>query len=255
MCVHNALGIYRKVDLFITPSALMREVLIQAGYEADRIVHIPSFYAGNVAADADVAEGDYILYFGRISVEKGLDTLLQAFALASPDVRLILAGTDVDGLAARLQKLAEELGIGDRVEFVGFKGREELDEFIRHCLCTVVPSRWYDNCPMSVLESFAFGKPVIGSDIGGIPEQVTPECGLLFPPNNAEKLAERLKQMLQDAGNRASMGSAAKRRLQEVYSPDRHCGRLLAIFEELINGTDPREIGRREAQNAVHRVG
>ena len=255
MCVHNALGVYRKADLYITPSAFMRGVLIEAGYPEDRIIHLPSFYSGNVADDAGVDEDDYILYFGRISTEKGLDTLLHAFAIANPDVRLVLAGSDVDGLTARLQALAEELRIADRVEFVGFKGREELDELVRRCLFTVIPSRWYDNCPMSVLESFAHGKPVIGSDIGGIPEQVTPDCGLLFPPNDADALASCLQRLLADPGMRASMGRAAQQRLRDVYSAAQHCERLLSIFEGLINGEDPRKIGRREAPSAVRRLG
>jgi glycosyltransferase involved in cell wall biosynthesis len=249
--VHNAIGIYRKVDLFITPSACMREILIEAGYDGDRIVHIPSFYSGPLTDGTESVEDDYILYFGRISTEKGLDTLLGAFALAAPGVRLVLAGADVDGLTARLQALATELGIASNVEFVGFKGRAELDQLIQRCMFTIVPSRWLDNCPMSVLESFAHGKAVIGSAIGGISEQLTAECGLLCPPNDVEALAEGLCRMAGDAGMRRAMGQAARQRLCDVYSPERHCERVLAIFEELIHGEDPREIGRREAQDAV----
>jgi len=180
MWAHNLLGIYRKIDLFITPSLFMRETLIEAGYDAHKIIHLRSFYAGSIEDAGPSEEQDYILYFGRIAVEKGIDTLLRAFAIAKPDARLILAGADVDGITGDLGTLAREQGIDDRVEFVGFKGRDELDELIAHSLFTVVPSRWYDNCPMSVLESFAYEKPVIGSNLGGIPEQITPECGMLL---------------------------------------------------------------------------
>jgi glycosyltransferase involved in cell wall biosynthesis len=253
MCVHNWMGVYRKADLFITPSAFMRETLVEAGYDADRILHLPSFYGGPLQDESGAQEDDYILYFGRIATEKGLDTLLVALAQVRSDVRLILAGADTDGLTARLEAQARELGIADRVQFVGLKGRRELDELIARCLFTVVPSRWYDNCPMSVLESFAFGKPVVGSRIGGIPEQITTECGLLFEPNDAEDLARAMEHMLGDAQMRREMGQAGKRRLATDYAPERHCERLLSIFEDLTHGHDPREVAARWAQDAVHR--
>ena len=244
MWVHRLLRIYEKVDLFITPSAFMRGILIEAGYCEDRVIHLPSFYTGAMPQAAPRPEQDFILYFGRISPEKGIDTLLRAFALADPPVRLVLAGSDVDGLRRELERLCGDLGISDRVQFVGFKVRHELDELIRDCLFTVVPSRWYDNCPMSVLESFAYGKPVIGSRIGGIPEQVTDDCGMLFEPDDAEGLARCMTLMLADDALRARMGEACRDRLARVYSADRHCGRLLHVFRELLAGTPPEQIGR-----------
>lgn len=253
MCVHNWLGIYRKVDLFITPSAFMRDTLAEAGYDAQRILHLPSFYGGAVTEESDRQEQDYILYFGRIAVEKGLDTLLEAFAQLETDVRLVLAGADTDGLTAKLEAQARDLGIAHRTEFVGLKGREELDELIRCCLLTVVPSRWYDNCPMSVLESFAHGKPVVGARIGGIPEQITPDCGLLFEPNDPADLAAALQRLLGDGQLRREMGRACRKRLQTYYSPQAHCERLLAIFEDLLHGRDPRDIVCAYAEDAVRR--
>jgi len=242
MWVHNLLGIYRKVDLFITPSSLQRDVLIEAGYDPQRIIHLRSFYGGSLEASSPGEEQDYILYFGRIAIEKGLDTLIRAFAIANPDVRLVLAGGDIDGITGDLEALAREQGIDDRVEFVGFKGRKELRDLISHCLFSVVPSRCYDNCPMSVLESFAYEKPVVGSNIGGIPEQITPECGMLFEADNAEDLAGCLTRMLADSDLRQSMGRASKQRLAEFYSPARHCDSLMKIMGALIEGKEPTEI-------------
>jgi len=255
MWAHNLLGIYRKIDLFITPSLFMRETLIEAGYDAHKIIHLRSFYAGSIEDAGPSEEQDYILYFGRIAVEKGIDTLLRAFAIAKPDARLILAGADVDGITGDLGTLAREQGIDDRVEFVGFKGRDELDELIAHSLFTVVPSRWYDNCPMSVLESFAYEKPVIGSNLGGIPEQITPECGMLFEADNAEDLAGCLTRMLADSDLRQSMGRASKQRLAEFYSPARHCDGLLGILGALIEGKEPTEIADDFAQATVCSTG
>jgi len=154
-----------------------------------------------------------------------------------------------------LTALAAELGIGDRVEFVGHKGRDELDSLIAHCLFTVVPSRWYDNCPMSVLESFAYGKPVIGADIGGIPEQITPECGMLFEADDAEALASCMTAMLADGAMRRRMGQAGRKRLVDLYSPETHCETLLAILGALIAGNAPAEIAHGIEQAALHTAG
>lgn len=251
MSVHNRLRIYDKVDLFITPSAFMRNTLIEAGYGAERVIHVPSFYAGALSSSSSEADDPYILYFGRISKEKAVDTLLRAYAIAQPNVRLLLAGGDPDGLTGPLTALAEELQISDRVEFLGLKGREELDDLISGSLFTVVPSRCYDNCPMSVLESFAHGKPVIGSNIGGIPEQITDGCGLLFAPDDAEDLAGCITRMLEDKDARVRMGEAAKQRLAEAYAPEKHCTRLLGILWALINGDDPHEVKEEVAESAL----
>ncbi|NSW56889.1 MAG: glycosyltransferase family 4 protein [Armatimonadetes bacterium] len=255
MWVHNLLGVYHNVDLFITPSMFMRKTLIEAGYHESRIVHLRSFYSGPAAETANGKEQDYILYFGRIAIEKAIDTLLRAFAIANPEVRLVLAGSDVDGITGDLVALAAELGIGDRVEFVGHKGRDELDNLITHCLFTVVPSRWYDNCPMSVLESFAHGKPVIGADIGGIPEQITPECGMLFEADDPDALASCMTAMLGDSELRRSMGRAGRQRLLRLYSPEKHCETLLTILGALVAGKAPGEIAHGIEQAALHTVG
>ncbi|MGC9317117.1 MAG: glycosyltransferase family 4 protein [Armatimonadota bacterium] len=234
MYVHKWLHLYEKVHLFITPSSFMREKLIQAGYGAQRIVHLRSFYPRQVEDEGDRVEDDYILYFGRVAPEKAVDTLIRALARLEDPPRLVVAGSDVDGTRSELEDLCRELSLTDKVNFVGFQDRQALDELIRRCLFTVVPSRWYDNCPMAVLESFAHGKPVVASDIGGIPEQVAGGCGILFEPDNEKELAASMTRLLGDARLRHSMGDAALQRLREQYSTRAHCDRLLELFEELI---------------------
>lgn len=232
MYVHRLLGLYNHVDLFVTPSQFMRQKLIEAGYGAERIVHLRSFFPGQVDANAERVEDDYILYFGRVAPEKGIDTLLRALAMLDEPPRLLIAGSDVDSTRDELERLAEDLDLSG-VEFVGFQEREALDDLIRRCLFTVVPSRWYDNCPMSILESFAHAKPVVASDIGGIPEQVAAGTGVLFEPDNPEDLAAGMTRLLGDGDVRRKMGRAALERLQEEYSVDAHCDSLLGMFGEL----------------------
>ncbi|MGI5819492.1 MAG: glycosyltransferase family 4 protein [Armatimonadota bacterium] len=233
MYVHDWLGIYDSVDLFITPSAFMRSTLIEAGYDPDRIVHLQSFFTGPIGDAAQRREEDYILYFGRVAPEKGIDTLIRALALLDRPPRLLIAGGTVDDTQEKLAALVEQLDL-DCVQFLGHQDREALDRLIAGCLFTVVPSRWYDNCPMSILESFAHAKPVVASNIGGIPEQVAGDCGALFAADDPEALAAAMTPLLEDGSLRARMGGEALRHLESDFSAARHCDRLLEIFEDLI---------------------
>jgi glycosyltransferase involved in cell wall biosynthesis len=232
MRAHDWLHVYDHVDMFVTPSDFLRSLLIKAGYPAEKIVHLPSFYP--VTGQPEEAEdGGYLLYFGRVSPEKGIDTLLDAMTLLPRKVRLLIAGADVDGETERLQQRAWRNRLTN-VEFLGMLQRDELTRLIERARFTVVPSSWYDNCPMSVFESMAQGKAVIGADIGGIPEQITGDCGLLFEPGNPADLAAKIELLLDDVELREEMGAAALRRMQAVYSPDTHCNRLLDLFHTLL---------------------
>lgn len=233
MYVHEWLDIYHGVRLMITPSAFMRSKLIEAGYDAERVVHLPSFFTGAIGAGNGAPEDDYVLYFGRVAPEKGIDTLIRALSLLDHPPRLLIAGGTVDDTQEHLKELSSRLGL-DCVEFLGHQDREALDDLIRRCMFTIVPSRWYDNCPMSILESFAHGKPVVASAIGGIPEQVADGCGALFAPDEPEALAAAMGPLLSDARLRRSMGRTALRRLEHDFSPEAHCDRLLELFEGLI---------------------
>ena len=121
---------------------------------------------------------DYVLYFGRVHRSKGILTLIEA-AVPLTDVPIYIVG---DGEAmSEVQQIIEQNGC-KHIHLLGFKQGDELRELIRNSLCTVLPSEWYENCPMSVLESYAYGKPVIGADIGGIPELIVDGTdGFLVP--------------------------------------------------------------------------
>ncbi|MHB8995580.1 MAG: glycosyltransferase family 4 protein [Armatimonadota bacterium] len=243
MMAHNWLKIYENVDLFLTPSQFLRSWLIRAGYPADKIMHLPSFYPV-AEQNAHSTDGGYVLYFGRVSEEKGLDTLLDAMALLRRKVPLLIAGADLDGETERLQQRVWRNRLTN-VEFLGLQQRAELERLIDGARFTVVPSLWYDNCPMSVFESMARGKPVIGADIGGIPEQITGDCGLLFEPGNAAELAAKMEMLLDDAELREELGLAARRRMQTTYSPESHCSRLLDIFGALLPAEQPQIVRSR----------
>lgn len=237
MYAHRWLRVYDKVDKFVTPSRFMRNQMIKAGFPADRIVHLPSFYPPSDRMHPE-AERGYMLYFGRIAPEKGIATLLDAMALLPRRMPLILAGADVDNETERLQQRCWRNRLTN-VEFVGMQQRAELDRLIAGARFIVVPSNWYDNCPMAIFEAFAHGKPVIAADIGGIPEQVDEGAGVLFDPGDPMDLATKIEMLWDDRELREHMGAAALRRLNTTYGAELHCRRLLDIFESLLPAGAP----------------
>ncbi|MFX0117412.1 MAG: glycosyltransferase family 4 protein, partial [Candidatus Hodarchaeota archaeon] len=202
------------VDLFVAPSHFLKEKMVQHGLDAKRLIVIPNFIelsafeplpppsplSGPSLSPGDLKEREkeeegYLLYFGRLSKEKGLGTLIEAVAQV-PDIRLKIVG---DGPQCQeLQALAKHTVRG-RVEFAGYQPTEELITTLKSAQMVVLPSEWYENCPYTILEAFAARKPVIASNIGGIPELVEDRRdGLLFEPGNSEELTDRLRLLLHD---------------------------------------------------------
>jgi glycosyltransferase involved in cell wall biosynthesis len=232
MYVHKVLNLYANVDAFVVPCDFMRRQLVQGGFNEDRI-HVIRSPAVSETAQAAGAGRRSILYFGRISPEKGLDTLIEAWGRLADAPELILAGRSYDGEQERLEKLVPPAG-RNRITFAGFQDAHRLGKLIDEALLTVVPSRWYDNAPLSVHESFLHATPVVAARIGGIPEQVQDGVtGMLFEPDSVEGLRTALQLMLSDHGRLECMGRAAYEYVNRECGMDVHAGRLLDLFERV----------------------
>ena len=121
------------------------------------------------------------------------------------------------------------------VEFTGYQSGSALKQFISEASFSVVPSECYENCPMAVLESMAYGKPVIGTNIGGIPEQIEDgKSGLLFEQGNPHNLRRKMALLIHDEAIRQKMGETARKIIEEKYSLDVHGNKLVSIYKELI---------------------
>jgi glycosyltransferase involved in cell wall biosynthesis len=234
MYLHRWLKLYRQVAAFVVPCNFMKDTLVQAGFPGDRI-HLLRTPVPPVRSWPGVRRGDqdYILYFGRISYEKGLDTLLEAYQQLLPPVDLVLIGRSYDGESERLKRMINPAA-AKRIRFPGFLQGDELARWIAEALFTVVPSRWYDNAPLSIYESYLHGTPVVASRIGGIPEQVIDgQTGLLFLPDSATALAEALRWMLSDRRRLEEMGGRARAWVVEECSLEHHLQRLLELFRSV----------------------
>ena len=231
--LHDLMSVEDRVDLFVTPSEFARGKFMEGGLSPERIAILPQFI--EVPPDTTPAEPeDYILYFGRIAADKGLGRLVRAFALlksrgAATSIRLRIVGPDHDGERDRLEDSVAALGV-DGVSLEGPLERRELTDVVRHSRFTVVPSKWYDVIPNSVLESFKWFRPVIASDLGSFREVVQDgETGVLCDTSNTEEFARVLDDLLSDPERCARMGRTGHRWVVEHASPERHYGRFMEL--------------------------
>jgi glycosyltransferase involved in cell wall biosynthesis len=188
--VHRMLNTYQgKLDKVVVPSRFFMEKFVEWGWPRDKFSYIPN-YVDSTRFEPSFEPGNYFLYFGRLAPEKGVATLMRAAKAAG--VALKIAGTGP--IEAELHALQAELQ-GD-IEFLGYRSGAGLHALIREARAVVLPSEWYENAPMSVLESFALGTPVIGARIGGIPEMVIDgETGWTFESRNTVELSALLSRI------------------------------------------------------------
>ncbi len=225
------------VARFLCPSAFYARKYAEWGYPAERLTHLPNFVDLETWRPAAAPPDDAYLYFGRVSREKGLVTLLRAHALwearardslEPPPPELRLAGSGP--LDDRLRALAADLAPA-RIRFLGPLTPEALREEIGRARFAVLPSEWYENGPLSQLEALAAGVPVVGADIGGIPECLADgRDGVLFPPGDVEALAGALARA--DALPPAAR-EAARARAETHHDRGRHMEILAGILDEV----------------------
>jgi glycosyltransferase involved in cell wall biosynthesis len=228
---HHWAGTYHKcVDHFLTPSQFAKELLARYGFDAAKISVLPHFQVmpESVAPPAPDAP---ILYFGRLSAEKGVSDLIRAMK-SVPGVRLQIAG---DGPQRQeLENLSRTLNL-ENLEFVGHAGRKDLDRMISASRFTILPSHAYETLGKSILESYAWSRPVIASDLGSRRELVREnETGLLFQPGNVEQLAGAISYLAERPELTAKMGRAGRRLVETSHSPQNHYEELIALYSRLI---------------------
>ena len=228
--VSKALGTHDAVDHYIAVSHFQRQRMLANKICApDQISTIHNFVDPEALRPNSEA-GRYALYFGRLEKLKGMDTLLAA-AKRIPDVTLKIVGSGAYRLACEAHIRNDGL---DNVELIDFLDGEQLFDTIRGSFCTVLPAEWYENCPMSVLESLALGKAVIGTDIGGIPELIIDgEDGFVVPVRDSAALANAIERLAGDAKLAKAMGEAGRAKIEQQFSPAAHVAQVRAVYEKV----------------------
>lgn len=213
----NAKKVYRYLDSVISPSRFLAEKLISCRELNGKITVIQNFIG--ITETENVTKGSYVLYFGRYSKEKGVETLLEAADML-PDVNFVFAGSG---------PLEGEIERRKNIDNRGFLKGEALAKLVSEAEFSVVPSVCYENCPFSVIESCIYGTPVLGADIGGIPELIeNGKTGELFESGNAVMLSQKIKEMHE---NKNKLSFYSKNcRCCSYLTAEEYCDKLLKIY-------------------------
>ncbi|CAN5785562.1 glycosyltransferase family 4 protein [soil metagenome] len=227
--LHRLIGAYsRHVDRFVVPSRFYIDKLVEWGWPREKFVHVPNFVdVGELEPEG--SPGRPFVFVGRLAPEKGLLTFVKAVAAANVQAQIVGTGPQEDELKALVRQT------GADVEFLGYRSGSTLFEAIRRSRALVLPSEWYENAPMSVLEAYALERPVLGANIGGIPELIrNGETGGIFESGNVESLAACLRRFdaMPDAEILA-MGKAGREWVSRDFTAERYRDRLLALYADV----------------------
>ena len=177
-------------DRFICPSRFMAEKMEQGGFNKEKLEVLCNFINVEKCRRDDYGKEDYYCFIGRLSHEKGVGTLIDAASSLPFKLKVIGGGPLAEGLQAKSR------GLQANIEFVGFKQWEEIKELVGKARFTVVPSEWYENNPLSVIEAQCLGTPVLGARIGGIPELIEEGVtGMTFESGNGDDLTDKIGRM------------------------------------------------------------
>lgn len=209
-------------DMFVCPSRFMAEKMRQGGFEENKLVPLCNFINIEKCKRTDsYKKGDYYCYVGRLSHEKGIKTLIEA-ANRLP-YRLVVIGGGP--LMDELQNMAN-----DNIEFAGFKQWADIKQLVGGARFSVIPSEWYENNPLSVIEAECLGTPVLGARIGGIPELINEgTTGMTFTSKNANDLKNKIQQMWNASFDYQQIAQEAMQR----YNADEYYKEIMKVYQGL----------------------
>lgn len=235
--IQHIFRLYEKhIDYFVTPSKFVRKKLIEYDFDPKKIIHLPNFtnFSPSKTPNKQYKE-KYVLYFGRLDEEKGAMFLLEV-AKTLPQVAFKMIGKYSDEKTKmKMKNFLSEYSIKN-VTILKYQEGAKLRQSIAGSLFVVVPSLWYENMPYTVLESYALGKPVVASRIGGIPEIVKDKkTGLLFNPGDTNDLEDKILCLWNDKIIVKSMGVNARRYVREEFDSEGHYRKIMNIYKKAIN--------------------
>jgi glycosyltransferase involved in cell wall biosynthesis len=239
--LHRTLGVWRrKVDAFFTLTHFAREKFIDAGLPAERI-HVKYNSVGEPHRLSRDGHGEYMAFVGRLSAEKGIATLLEAWNSDRSLPRLKIAGDGPLSSAVQAAAAADR-----RIEWLGRLQTAEVNGLIASARALVMPSVWYETFGRTIAEAFAAGTPVIASNLGAMAELVADgRTGRLFEPGNAAALAARARRVATaPPAEISAMRAAARREYLSRFTPEHNYARLLDIYEIARASADARRLQR-----------
>ncbi len=230
--IHRLLGTFKKVSGFITLNSFTTQQLIESKIVSENGIRIIPNFILPPYPDLDSKKCENtIVYLGRLSEEKGVHVLLESLRYL-PQVKLHIIGTG----SREVELKKQAMKFGDQVIFEGFLGGERKYASLKQAQMMIIPSLWYEQFPINILESMAAATPVIASNSGGLPSLIQDEKnGLLFQPGNAEDLARKIQILLDDPELALEMGFHGRRMVENQFSAASHLEKLICYYKEVLS--------------------
>jgi len=209
----------------------MARTAIDFGIRPQQIQVLPYFLKAPLRLKPQANQpANTLVYFGRLSPEKGLLSLLQAMSQL-PQIPLIVCGAGPQ--RPQLESFVVQHGL-ENVRFAGHLNGKALTSLLQSALFTILPSEWYEVFGQSIIESMALGKPVIAARIGGIPDLIDEGTdGLLFEPGNVAELVDCIEELWANEYRTQQMGENGRRKVLQSFSPRAHYEQLYALYARL----------------------
>jgi glycosyltransferase involved in cell wall biosynthesis len=240
---------YERVDCFIAPSRFLARKVLEMGLPARRMEVVRNPLPVESARSGLERSG--LLYVGRLSKEKGVDVLIRATARV-PAARLTVVGDGPE--RARLEELASSLKA--KVDFLGWLDRGQVPAVMNGSAILCVPSIWYENCPVVVLEAMSTGLPVAVSDIGGLPELARHgECGVIVPPGSVAGWARLARDVSQRPWMCEGLAERATESLRVFHSPHGSARQITRVYRDVIDAARDPEMVASLAGRRVNQLG
>ncbi len=219
------------IDKIIAVSKFGQKIHQNSGKFNREVGHLYNFYPDLKNTKIQNKKGNYFLFFGRLSKEKGISTLFSAWLSNNRKTSLKIAGT-----GEMFDGLNEIAAVNPQIEMLGFKSGDELTTLIREASFIIVPSEWYENNPLTIIEAYANGKPVIGSDVGGIPEIIDDGVtGYLFEMKSVIELSktiDRAEAIGEEDYQRISLN--ARKFAEQHFDPEKHYTTLMELYQQTL---------------------
>ena len=221
-----------KISCIITPSEFVRKKFLNDGISPNKVVVLHN-YVETKDYNIGNKEGDYAFFFGRLSQEKGINNLIQAFSKLEKG-KLYIAGDGPE--KENIEEYIKQNNLSERIKMIGYQNKDEIIKYISECRFVVVPSTCNENCPYSIIETMAVGKPIIASNNGGIPELViNEETGFTYKCEDVNELSEKMNILFSD-NNIVDEFSRKAKELSKYYDKEEYYKEIIKIYRKVIKG-------------------
>lgn len=229
--LHRLIKIYSKIDCFISPSEFLIYKFNKFEFKKE-IIHLPNPLI-DIKNVSNRKEENYILYFGRLSIEKGINDLIKSYSKLNTICKLFIVGSGNE--FKKLKLLIEKLNLNKKIILIGYKRDKKLFSLINNAKFVVFPSKWYENAPYSIIEAMSLQKLVICAKVGGIPELIeNKKTGFLYDADNTKELADTMNYILKNPEKTVKIGENARKIVKNKNNQKNYYINLLNIYKRYV---------------------